>query len=156
MHLGFGRFLLALAIVGLALGGAFGLGVARGRDSGSTAPVAAAAQTGARNGGAAAAAATGTAAGGAAARGNAITGTVESVNGASVVVRTSSGAVTVTTNDQTAVRRLESATLQDVQPGNEVAVVGRQAADGATSAASIQILGPGAAASGNQGGRPSP
>jgi len=156
VYVNFSRFLAGLAVVGVLFGVVFGVGVATGRAQRPAAVVATAPTTpgGATGGasstsattGAAPAGAPGAGAGGAAAfgvgggGGAPLTGSVESVSATAMAVKTSTGeTVNVTLNGQTAVRRIEAGTVQDVKQGDQV-IVTRDAASVATA---VQVVPPG-------------
>ena len=143
--------LLAVAVVGLAVGIAFGGGIALGRN---TAPETIVTVTSSGGGSAsqgrtapAGQSATPTpaptgAAGGFGIRpqgGTPVTGTVKSVEGNIVTVSTSSGETKVQVGEATAIRKIESGALSDVSIGASIVAVGQPNAEGAVVAASIEI-----------------
>lgn len=151
MHVSFTRFLAGLAVVGIAMGVVFGVGVATGRAqrpatiaAGPTAtgPGAAAASGTAPAGAAGAGPAFGGGFGGGAGGGAPLSGAVESVSATTLAVKTATGeTVNATLNAQTTVRRIEVATVQDVKQGDQVIV----ARDAASIATSVQVVPPGTA-----------
>ena len=162
MYVNFTRFLAGLAVVGVLFGVVFGVGVATGRAQRPAAVVATAtaAATGAGATGAGAPSGTPTAGAGGGAVGGGfgagggggapLTGAVESVSATAMVVKTATGeTVNVTLNGQTAVRRIETGTVQDVKPGDQV-IVTRDAASVATS---VQVVPPGTPLGGGAGPR---
>lgn len=155
MYVGFSRFLIALCVIGVGFGAAFGAGVLVGKGQGaatvaSAAPAtpgaAAAAGRGAGGGQGGGGAAGGGAGGGAGAQ--ALNGVIDSVTPTSIIVRQASGtAVTIAVNEQTAIRRNDSGTIQDLRAGTQVIVQ----PDAAMVATSVQIVPAGGAGA---GGRP--
>lgn len=157
MYVGFSRFLIALAAIGLGFGAVFGSGVAVGKGQ---APKAVVANTGTGAAGAGAAAAPGAASGAAAGQGagsfgdgsggGAVTGSVDTVSATSMTVKTAAGeSVTLTLKPQTTVRKFEDGAVSDIKQGAQVLVQ----RDSATSTAtSVQLLPPGGIG-GGVGGR---
>jgi hypothetical protein len=139
MYMGFGRFLGALCVVGLAMGATLGIGIAVGRGDGSTAAGATPSGTATAQG-VAQTASGGGAAGLAALAGVGtrdaaiVSGTVQEITPTSMVVRVADGStVSVTLNAETIVRKTEAGSLQDVQPGAQVLVTRDSAAAVATN-----------------------
>ncbi len=166
MYVNFTRFLAGLAVVGVLFGVVFGVGVATGRAQRpaaavvATAPTASGSAGGASSAGAPAgiapAGAAGTSAGGGATFGGGasggapVTGAVESVSATAMMVKTATGEmVNVTLNGQTAVRRIETGTVQDVKQGDQVIVT----RDAASIATTVQIVPPGTAPGAGTGPR---
>jgi len=149
VYVNFSRFLAGLAVVGVLFGVVFGVGVATGRAQ-RPAAVVATATTGAASsasatppGAAPSGAGAGTgggAFGGGGGGGAPLTGAVETVSTTTMAVKTATGeTVNVTLNSQTAVRRIESGTVQDLRQGDQVIV----ARDAASVATSVQVVPPG-------------
>ena len=136
MYVRFGRVLVALCVVGIGFGAVFGAGVVVGK-GGRTAIVAASATPGAA------------VASGGGAGSQAVNGVIESVTPTSIVVRQNSGTmVTIAVNAQTAVRKNDAGTVQDLTAGTPVIVV----PDAAMVATSVQIVAAGAGGGVGAGG----
>ncbi len=155
MKLSFMGLLILIIVVGGAVGGAYGAGMAVGKGSVSLPPQAQAvlgagdlASAAAARGGAAGAGASGGAAafaaGGAVAYGaggSAVMGTVEKLEGNTLTVSTQGGGTTqVGLADSTVVRKLADAPKDELKQGVRVVVTGQQGAGGAVTASSIQII----------------
>jgi hypothetical protein len=99
------------------------------------------------------------AAGAARGPGRATAGTIESVDGDTVVVTTPEGSVRVNLGDTTSLQKQVPAERSDLAPGQRVLVTGERDADGAVAASSVQIGGeggPGGRAGPRGDGAPSP
>src|SRR4051812_49428385 len=124
MYVGFSRFLMVLAAVGLGFGVVFGAGVA-GRPGPGPKETGGHTATGAAGAGAAGAGAGAAGAGGggfggfsggAAGGGAAVTGSVDTVSATSMTVKTTTGeSVTLALNPQTAVRKLDNGAVSDIK-----------------------------------------
>lgn len=146
MYVGFSRFLIALAAIGLGFGAVFGSGVAVGKGQAPKAVVAntgtAAAASGAASGAGAGIGVGGAGGFGGGAGGGAVTGSVDRLSATSMTVKTAAGeSVTLTLNPQTMVRKLDAGTVSDIKQGDAV-LVQRDAAT--STATSVQLLPPGA------------
>ena len=72
-------------------------------------------------------------------QGGGTTGTIQSITGNTLVVKTQNGnEVTVKTTDTTLIEKLSSVSVSDLQTGEQVIVSGSQNDDGSISARSIQ------------------
>lgn len=67
-------------------------------------------------------------------------GTIESIEGNVVTVKTQNSSVKVTTTDTTLIQKQMDVTVQDLTVGEQVIVSGSQAADGTTTARSIRVM----------------
>jgi hypothetical protein len=146
----FKNLLIGVAIFGLGWGASFGAGAAWGRRS--IASPAQAQVIPAGQFGAGAAGGAQTAGGAAAARGAA--GTVDRVEGQTLYLSGPNGQQTrVTLTDQTQIMKQAPGTPADLTPGSRVAVAaqGQPGADGAITAASVNVIPEGAAAVQGQG-----
>lgn len=164
MRLSFLSLLILVVIVGAAVGGAYGAGIAMGKGS---APTSAQAQTPSSSGtagttgaagasGAAGAFAAGTS-GRAGAGGGATLGTVQSVTGNTLTISSQSGGtVQVTLSDTTSIRKTVDGTKDDLKQGEEVVVSGQQGTGGGLTASSIQIVPAGNASGQVRGGSDQP
>ena len=76
--------------------------------------------------------------------GGGVTGIVEEVEGNILTVDTSQGALQATINDETVVQKFAEGTLEDLQAGVRVTVIGQPGEDGAVEARSILITPAGA------------
>jgi ABC-type microcin C transport system duplicated ATPase subunit YejF len=65
---------------------------------------------------------------------------VDKVEGNSMSISTSRGAVQVTVKEGTPIRKLVSGSLSDLKPGERVLVIGEKGSTGSFEAASIQVL----------------
>jgi hypothetical protein len=157
----FRNLLIVVAIFGLGWGASFGAGVAFGRRTAPAAQAAAVpsgAQVQVQAGGPAAGG--GGAGGGAAAAGGGqarvAAGTVERVDGQTLVLAAAQGGqpTRVSLNGQTQILKQAAGTTADLTPGSNVTVQaqGQPAADGTLTAATIMIGGPGGIA--RPGGAP--
>jgi hypothetical protein len=156
----FKNLLIGVAIFGLGWGASFGAGAAWGRRSIASpaqAQVIPAGQFGAGAAGGAPAAAGGTQTGGGAAAVRGAAGTVDRVEGQTLFLSGPNGQQTrVTLTDQTQIMKQAPGTPADLTPGSRVAVAaqGQPGADGAITAASVNVLPEGAAAGGQGQGAP--
>lgn len=152
-------FLVAVIIVGLSVGGAYGAGVAMGKREASAATPAAAASTATRAAGAPQAGQTGSAGSTAAssasgtpqARQNpegtgtmsgrpAVTGTVQGIDGNTISIVTQEGTDRVTVKDGTTIQKMATVKLEDLQQGERLMVMGERNPDGTYAATAIQIV----------------
>jgi len=78
--------------------------------------------------------------GGAQFQGGGLTGTIESVNGADVVIKTDQGSVTVKTTDSTLIEKNVTVGVGDLTVGENVMISGSKNDDGSYTARSIQSL----------------
>lgn len=160
MRLSFMGLLIVIIVVGGAVGGAYGAGMAVGKGSVSLPPQAQAvlgagdlASAAAARGGAAGAGASGGAAA-YGAGGSAVMGTVEKLEGNTLTVSTQGGGTTqVGLAESTVVRKLADAPKDELKQGVRVVVTGQQGTGGAVIASSIQII-PADAASDTPGQTP--
>ena len=130
--------LIGIIVLGLGVGAAFGAGTAYGRGSAPKAATSAATASQGRTG-QSTTDSTGAAAFAAAGGRPAAFGTVESVSGNSIAVKTQSGTTTVKTDDKTTIRKTVTGTLDDLTAGTSVVVTGDAGADGSVTATSISI-----------------
>lgn len=72
--------------------------------------------------------------------GSGLTGTIESVNGTTVVIKTDQGSVTVQTTDSTLIEKNVSVAVGELVVGESVMVSGSKNDDGSYTARSIQTL----------------
>ncbi len=83
------------------------------------------------------------AAGGAAMMVRAMTnGTVESVEGTTMTVKTQDGSVKVKVADGTAIRKTVSVGVGDIKPGDNLVVTGERGSDGTITASNVQVTSP--------------
>ena len=75
------------------------------------------------------------------ASGNFVTGQVKSVDGDTIELSTAEEVLKVTVTGQTQMQKMGQGTVDDIQEGERLTVVGERGADGAISAQSIQIGG---------------
>jgi hypothetical protein len=158
VRVGFPALVLAFLLLGLGGGVAFGGGVLYGRNTApqpkATATAAAAAAGGATpvnavGGGAGAGGGAGQAGGGggggaAAARGGATAGTIDSVNGTALAVRTLTGAMqTVNVSQDTKIVTGNSGGQSDLKSGMAVQVTGQPNQDGSIDANFVLVSAPG-------------
>ena len=73
-------------------------------------------------------------------QGGGLTGTVESVNGTDVVIKTDQGSVTIKTTDSTLIEKNVSVGVGDLAVGESVVVSGSRNDDGSYTARSIQSM----------------
>lgn len=73
-------------------------------------------------------------------QGGGLAGTVESVNGADVVIKTDQGSITVKTTDSTLIEKNVTVAVGDLTVGESVMVSGSKNDDGSYTARSIQSL----------------
>jgi hypothetical protein len=154
MYIGFGRFLAALCVVGVALGAVFGLGMAVGRGDRTMATAATTPSTGSPATGQSVAPGVGGEAplGGGGDGAGVVSGAVEAITPTSITIRTNAGAtVSLALNAQTAVRKIEAGSLEDVQAGSQVLVT----RDASSVATNVQLVPQGAAGRAG-GGTPGP
>src|SRR5215216_4858565 len=151
MKMSFQAMVVIIAVFGLGIGAAFGVGSAYGRRSSPAATPTAAAATGGTGGQQAGGAAAGASAGGAGG-GAPTTGVVESVDGDTATIRTAAGGtVAVKLTPETRVQQIAGATASDLRAGMTVSVTGQPDTDGKVAARSIQIGGAGGPQGGNGG-----
>lgn len=142
MRLNFLGLLILVAIVGVAVGGAYGAGIVIGK---GTAPAATQAQG--ASGAAGAAGDTG-AAGASKAGGNGfgsggsgVSGTVQKIDGNTLTITTQSGGSTqVSLSDNTSIRKTTEASRTELTQGMSVVILGQQGSGGNLAASSIQIV----------------
>lgn len=72
-----------------------------------------------------------------------VSGTVKSVEGQTVIVTTQNGETKVQLAQDTMVQKMTGGTIQDIQPGQRVMVIGQADSSGVVTARSVQVL-PGA------------
>jgi hypothetical protein len=143
MKASFQMLVVAIAVFGLGIGAAFGLGSAYGRRSSPAATPTAAAATGGTGGQQAGGAAAGASAGGAGG-GAPTTGVIESIEGDTATIRTAAGGtVAVKLTPETRVQQIAGATAGDLRSGMNISVTGQPDVDGKVAARSIQIGGTG-------------
>ena len=67
-------------------------------------------------------------------------GTIESIEGGVITVKTQTGTVKVKTTDTTLIDKQMAVTVQDLKVGEQVTVSGSQNTDGSTTARSIRVM----------------
>ena len=72
--------------------------------------------------------------------GGGIVGTIEAIEGDSLVVNTQEGRIRVRTTDTTLIEKLASVTIKDLKAGEQVMVAGSRNDDGSITARSVQSL----------------
>lgn len=82
-----------------------------------------------------------------------LTGTIEKVEGNTITVNTTRGPIRVTLGQNTLIQKSSPGSASDLQPGQQLTVVGQRAEDGTIQARSILLLPEGA--TGLSGDRPS-
>jgi len=137
--------LIGVVVVGLMVGAAFGAGVAYGR---ATAPKATTASAPAIATIGSSAQPTPGAGGAFGARGQAggagvrpaATGTVESVEGTVVTIKTQEGSVKVKVPETATIRKTISVGIADLKAGDNLTVMGQQESDGSITASALQLV----------------
>jgi len=69
-------------------------------------------------------------------------GTVESVEGSTMTVKTQDGSVKVKVADGTAIRKTVSVGVGDIKPGDNLVVMGDRGSDGTITASNVQVTSP--------------
>lgn len=138
------RFLLVLVLIVAAAGlaaGTWQVTYARGEAAGRTAVTAARADfLPGRPGGGSGAGGTGGGQGGRAGQAP-VAGTIATVDGSALTLTPEAGSVTVILGEQTRIGRQVPASPSDLKAGDRVLVTGARSADGAVTAATVQIQG---------------
>ncbi len=149
MRLNFLGLLILVAIVGVAVGGAYGAGIVMGK---GTAPAATQAQGAAGDAGAAGAAGASRAGGNSfGSGGSGISGTVQKIDGNTLTITTQSGGSTqVTLSDNTSIRKTTEASRNELAQDVAVVILGQQGSGGNLAASSIQIVAADGATPGQQ------